>query len=126
MCVCVCVSRTCSVNGCLLVGIVPGHGRGAVVQQQGHTLLVAPGAGQAEGGAALWAAGVHLQQGGEQDLQGSAVAVVRLHQGGEDTEASSDTTRIHTPQHKHTDTHSQVQRADGGVALPCVADEICP
>ena len=52
----------------LFVCVVTGHGWGAVVQQQGDTFLMTPGAGQAEGGPALWAANVHIQQGGQEDL----------------------------------------------------------
>ena len=64
--------------GCLFVCVVMGHGRGSVMQQQGDTLLMTTGAGQAEGGASLWAANVHVQQGGQEDLECSTVSMVSL------------------------------------------------
>lgn len=67
VCVTACM-YTCSMYGCLFVCVVTVHGRGAMVQQQGDTLLMTPGAGQAKGGPTLWAANVHFQQGRQENL----------------------------------------------------------
>jgi len=57
------------------------------MQQQGHTLLMPPGASQTEGSPSLWASDVHIQQGWQEDLQWATVSVISLNGNHTPTES---------------------------------------